>query len=70
MFREVIHAFSFMFVGEPEPLLNPKKKWFEQVQPDLKIDSDGAATYKGGLWKVEGRDGKCTVPTMRGSGIK
>ena len=59
-----------MFLGEPEPLLPPKKKLFEQIQPELRINEDGAATYKGALWKVEGRNGICTVPTMRNSGIK
>lgn len=60
----------FIITGEPEPLLPPKKKLFEQIQPDLRINEDGIATYKGALWKVQGRDGACTVPTMRNSSIK
>ena len=53
----------------PDAQLNPKRKIWEQVQPDLRIDSNGVATYKGSEWTVEGK-GPCTVPTMRDSIIK
>lgn len=32
--------------GEPEAQLNPKKKIFEKISPDLKTSSDGVAQYK------------------------
>eukprot|EP00050_Salpingoeca_kvevrii_P006965 m.292928 g.292928 ORF g.292928 m.292928 type:complete len:567 (-) comp12698_c0_seq1:193-1893(-) len=35
------------FPGDPEPVLNPKKKIFEAVQPDLKVSSTHIACYKG-----------------------
>lgn len=35
------------FPGEPDEQLNPKKKVFEQVQPDLKTSDDLTACYKG-----------------------
>ncbi|XP_067143831.1 aminoacyl tRNA synthase complex-interacting multifunctional protein 1 [Centruroides vittatus] len=35
------------YLGEPDTLLNPKKKIFEQVAPDLKTDANCVATYKG-----------------------
>lgn len=56
--------------GAPDVLLNPKKKIWEQVQPDLKIDENGVATYKGSAWKVGNIETKCTVPSMRNTGIK
>jgi len=34
--------------------LNPKKKIFETVAPDLKVDSQNQATYKGTVWTVNG----------------
>jgi aminoacyl tRNA synthase complex-interacting multifunctional protein 1 len=38
--------------GEPEPVLNPKKKLFEQLAPDLKTDDNGVAGYKGNPFKT------------------
>lgn len=35
------------FSGEPDEQLNPKKKIFEQVAPDLKTDQQLQACYKG-----------------------
>ena len=34
------------FEGEPEDVLNPKKKQLEGVSPDLKTNADGVACYK------------------------
>ena len=50
-------------------MMNPKKKIWEQVQPDLRIDTEGYATYKGKMWRVEGK-GTCKVPTLRDVIIK
>ena len=55
--------------GTPDAQLNPKKKIFEQIQPDLRINNDGVATYKGIPWNVGGK-GHGTVPTMRDTIIK
>ena len=35
------------YEGEPEPILQPKKKQFETLKPDLLTDAAGIATYKG-----------------------
>merc|ERR1712080_505957 len=42
------------FTRAPYAQLNPKKKIFEAVAPDLKVDSSMQATYKGVLWTVNG----------------
>ena len=34
------------YTGEPEAQLNPKKKIFEAIAPDLKTGADGVAQYK------------------------
>ena len=38
----------------PDAQLNPKKKIFEAVAPDLKVNADLIATYKGIPWLVNG----------------
>ena len=38
----------------PDAQLNPKKKIFEAVAPDLKVNSEQIATYKGIPWSVNG----------------
>ncbi|XP_026158640.1 aminoacyl tRNA synthase complex-interacting multifunctional protein 1a [Mastacembelus armatus] len=57
------------FPGEPDKELNPKKKVWEQVQPDLRTDSQCVATYKGAAFEVVGK-GVCKAQTMSNSGIK
>jgi len=37
---------------EPDEQLNPKKKIWEQLKPDLRVDASGFATYKGAKWFV------------------
>lgn len=39
----------------PDAQLNPKKKIFEAVAPDLKVNGDKIATYKGVAWAVNGK---------------
>ena len=39
----------------PDAQLNPKKKIFEAVAPDLKVNTDQIATYKGIPWLVNGQ---------------
>ena len=39
--------------GTPEPLLNPKKKVWETVQPDFATRDDLVATWKGIEWQTD-----------------
>lgn len=55
--------------GTPDAQLNPKKKVWEQVQPDLRINQDGVPTYKGSPWNVGGK-GPCKAPSMKDCPIK
>lgn len=57
------------FPGEPDKELNPKKKVWEQVQPDLRTDDKCVATYKGAAFEVAGK-GVCKAQTMINSSIK
>ncbi|XP_006027630.1 aminoacyl tRNA synthase complex-interacting multifunctional protein 1 isoform X3 [Alligator sinensis] len=57
------------FPGEPEKELNPKKKIWEQIQPDLHTNDQYIATYKGVPFEVKGK-GVCRAQTMANSGIK
>ena len=54
--------------GQPDVQLNPKKKVFETIQPDLKTNSDKVATYKGNPFKTS--KGLCTVKSIVGGPIK
>ncbi|XP_049428354.1 aminoacyl tRNA synthase complex-interacting multifunctional protein 1-like isoform X1 [Epinephelus fuscoguttatus] len=57
------------FTGEPDKELNPKNKAWEQIQPDLRTDSQCVATYKGAAFEVDGK-GVCKAQTMSDSEIK
>ncbi|NP_001231196.1 aminoacyl tRNA synthase complex-interacting multifunctional protein 1 [Cricetulus griseus] len=57
------------FPGEPDKELNPKKKIWEQIQPDLHTNAECVATYKGSPFEVKGK-GVCRAQTMANSGIK
>ncbi|XP_058577726.1 aminoacyl tRNA synthase complex-interacting multifunctional protein 1 isoform X3 [Neofelis nebulosa] len=57
------------FPGEPDKELNPKKKIWEQIQPDLCTNDECVATYKGVPFEVKGK-GVCRAQTMTNSGIK
>lgn len=58
------------YPGSPDTQLNPKKKIFEQVAPDLKTDGEKRATYKGCPWVVLGKDGHITAETLINVQIK
>ncbi|XP_053885522.1 aminoacyl tRNA synthase complex-interacting multifunctional protein 1 isoform X1 [Malaclemys terrapin pileata] len=58
-----------VFPGEPEKELNPKKKIWEQIQPDLHTNDQCIATYKGVPFEVKGK-GVCRAQTMASNGIK
>lgn len=57
------------FTDPPDAQLNPKKKIWETVQPELKVDANGRATYKGVGWLVDGK-GEITAQTLRNVPIK
>ncbi|VDK20219.1 unnamed protein product [Taenia asiatica] len=40
------------YPGQPDAQLNPKKKVWEQVKPDMRVDGAQIATYKGVPWKL------------------
>ncbi|KAG8454120.1 hypothetical protein GDO86_000675 [Hymenochirus boettgeri] len=63
--RIIFHGFP----GEPDKELNPKKKTWEQIQPDLLTNKEGVATYKGVPFEVKEK-GVCKAQTMSGSSIK
>ncbi|KAG0567059.1 hypothetical protein KC19_7G107200 [Ceratodon purpureus] len=43
------------FEGAPEEVLNPKKKQFEKIQPDLTTDASGVACYQGIPFMLSGK---------------
>ncbi|KAH0520339.1 Aminoacyl tRNA synthase complex-interacting multifunctional protein 1 [Microtus ochrogaster] len=57
------------FPGESDKELKPKKKIWEQIQPDLHTNAECVATYKGAPFEVKGK-GVCRAQTMANSGIK
>lgn len=58
------------YPGPSDEQLNPKKKTWEQIQPDLRINSEGVATYKGARWFLENKEGLFKAPSMIDSAIK
>ncbi|XP_041838989.1 aminoacyl tRNA synthase complex-interacting multifunctional protein 1-like isoform X2 [Melanotaenia boesemani] len=57
------------FPGKPDKELNPKKKVWEQIQPDLHTDAQCIATYKGAAFEVIGK-GVCKAQTLSEKEIK
>jgi len=57
------------FVRNPDGVLNPKKKIFETVAPDLKTNTDAVATYKGIPFEIKGK-GVVKTATLTGVPIK
>ncbi|RKP14899.1 hypothetical protein BJ684DRAFT_7888, partial [Piptocephalis cylindrospora] len=60
--------------GEPDAVLNPKKKVWEAIQPGYRTAEDRSAIWVDADGKthgfvVEGSDGLCTAPTIVGGGI-
>ncbi|KAK4766670.1 hypothetical protein SAY87_008312 [Trapa incisa] len=56
------------FEGEPDDVLNPKKKVWETVQPDLSTDSYLVARYKGVPFTTSA--GICKVSSIRNGSIR
>ena len=65
----LLHTHVLTYTGTPDGQLNPKKKIFEQIKPDLRTNDEGVACYKGIPFTVEGK-GVCRAATMRNSGIE
>lgn len=61
--------YCLITTGQPDAQLNPKKKVFEQIQPDFLVNEEGVATYRGIPFTVPSK-GVCRAATMRGTGIK
>lgn len=57
------------YVRNPDAVLNPKKKIFETVAPDLKTNDAKIATYKGIPWTVE-KKGAVVTETLANVNIK
>lgn len=57
------------YTGTPDPLLNPKRKIWEQVAPDLRTSDDRVATYKGVPMNIPGK-GYVLAPTLANVNIK
>ena len=71
--------------GEPEPVLNPKKKIWETIQPGFTTTDDLEVGFlvddvpqlagegdskKTGLAKLQTKDGLCTVKTLKGATVR
>ena len=56
------------FEGEPDAVLNPKKRVFETVQPDLLTDENLRACFRGVTLSTLA--GPCTVKSLAGASIK
>ncbi|KAG1446655.1 hypothetical protein G6F55_011451 [Rhizopus delemar] len=59
--------------GEPEKVLNPKKKYWETVQPELKTNDDLIAHYGDKPLLIKTASGEaiqCKVATVKNGGIK
>uniref|UniRef100_A0A1B6H161 tRNA-binding domain-containing protein n=1 Tax=Cuerna arida TaxID=1464854 RepID=A0A1B6H161_9HEMI len=52
------------------PFMNPKKKIFEKVAEDLKVNSKKQASYKDVPWEIEGKPGYITVQALSGCHIR
>jgi methionyl-tRNA synthetase len=65
---ERVFVEGFNTGNEPDEVLNPKKKIWEAVQPDLKTDDHKNACYKGVALRTA--SGVCTVKSVVGGSIK
>uniref|UniRef100_A0A3B1JKX5 Aminoacyl tRNA synthetase complex interacting multifunctional protein 1b n=1 Tax=Astyanax mexicanus TaxID=7994 RepID=A0A3B1JKX5_ASTMX len=57
------------YPGGVEKELNPKRRIWERLLPDLHTDAKGVANYKGVAFEVRGK-GLCRAPTINNGGIK
>ena len=68
--RAYTHACTHTHTGTPDAMLNPKKKIFETVQPDLRTNEEGVACYKDIPFRVEGKAGVFRAATLTNTSIK
>ena len=54
--------------GTPEVQLNPKKKIFEKIAPDLKTGEDLVARYKEAAWLTS--KGEVKSKSLKGAAVK
>jgi methionine--tRNA ligase beta chain len=66
--RVYVEGYQHEIAGEPDTVLNPKKKVFEQVQADLDVSSGRVAQYKGEPLRTAG--GVVTVQTLTSASIR
>ncbi len=57
------------YVRRPDAVLNPKKKIWETVAPDLKTDAGKVATFKGSVLSIPNK-GPIVAPTLANVQIK
>lgn len=57
------------FQSAPDAVLNPKKKVWETVAPDLGTDEELRACYKGVPWQVQGK-GAIVADTLKNANVK
>lgn len=57
------------YTREPDAVMNPKKKIFETVAPDLHTNGAFEACYKGVPWEVPGK-GNIIAKTLRNVAVK
>lgn len=57
------------YARQPDPVMNPKKKIFETVAPDLHTDDDHRACYKGVPFSVPGK-GNIISQTLKNVAVK
>jgi len=57
------------YPGEPDMQLNPKKKVWEQIQPDLRVNADGVPCYRSTPFTIDGK-GQCKAPSLTNCQIK
>lgn len=57
-----------LIAGAPDEVLNPKKKVFEAVQPDLASNAQCVACYRGVPFTTSA--GPCRVATIAGGTIR
>ena len=69
LFVQVCLTFIFIFKGNPDGQLNPKKKVWETLAPDLKVNKDKVATFRGEPLQIDGK-GMLVAPSLTDVQIK
>jgi len=58
------------FQHRPDSVLNPKKKIWETVAPDLAVSDTGECVYKGHVLRIDGGNTTLKAPTLRNVPVK